>query len=66
VRSRFHANRPKPQDLTGHDWINLRLPTYGGFYPWEFEKQNRELKVRMEGQLAFNESTFSLNAVLDG
>lgn len=59
--------RPKrPQDLTNHNCINLRLPTYGGFYPWEFEKQKRELKVRVEGQLAFNESTFSLAAALDG
>ena len=47
--------RPKtPQDLTAHDCINLRLPTYGGLYAWEFEKDGRELKVRVEGQLVFN------------
>jgi len=39
-----------PQDLTAHDCINLRLPTYGGLYAWEFEKNGRELKVRAEGQ----------------
>ena len=49
------AREPQtPQDLTGHDCINLRLPTYGGLYAWEFEKDGRELKVRVEGQLVFN------------
>src|SRR6266508_5437479 len=41
----------KPQDLTDHKCINLRLPTRGGLYAWEFEKGGRELKVRVEGQL---------------
>ncbi len=53
----YFAKRPppkKPQDLTAHDCINLRLPTYGGRYAWEFEKRGRELKVRVEGQLVFN------------
>jgi DNA-binding transcriptional LysR family regulator len=53
----YFAGRPKPrkpQDLTAHQCINLRLPTYGGLYAWEFEKRGRELKVRVEGQLIFN------------
>ena len=53
----YFANRPKPrtpQELTEHNCINLRLPTYGGLYAWEFEKGGRELKVRVEGQLVFN------------
>ena len=59
--------RPKkPQDLTAHNCINLRLPTYGGLYAWEFEKAGRELKVRVEGQLVFNTVTLMLNAALDG
>jgi DNA-binding transcriptional LysR family regulator len=48
----YFARRPKPmkpQDLTAHQCINLRLPTYGGLYAWEFEKRGRELKVRVEG-----------------
>jgi hypothetical protein len=32
----------KPQDLTDHSCINLRLPTYGGLYAWEFEKGRRD------------------------
>ena len=27
-----------PHDLTGHNCINLRLPTYGGLYAWEFKR----------------------------
>ena len=56
----------KPQDLTHHSCINLRLPTYGGLYAWEFEKDGRELKVRVEGQLVFNNTYQMLNAALAG
>lgn len=56
----------KPQDLTDHNCINLRLPTYGGLYAWEFEKGGRELKVRVDGQLVFNGSSQMLNAALAG
>jgi DNA-binding transcriptional LysR family regulator len=55
-----------PQDLIHHDCINLRLPTYGGLYAWEFEKGERELKVRVEGQLVFNRTVQILNAALAG
>src|SRR5438552_4493316 len=56
----------KPQDLTGHNCINLRLPSHGGLYPWEFEKGRRKLNVRVEGQLVFNNPTQILNAALAG
>jgi len=55
-----------PQDLTGHSCINLRLPTAGGLYAWEFEKDGRELRVRVEGQLVFNTATMSVKAALAG
>jgi DNA-binding transcriptional LysR family regulator len=55
----------KPQDLTDH-CINLRLPTYGGLYAWEFEKSGRELRVRVEGQLVLNGTIQMLNAALAG
>jgi len=59
--------RPKnPQDLTAHSCINLRMPTYGGLYAWEFEKNGRELKVRVEGQLVFNNPRPVLKAALSG
>jgi DNA-binding transcriptional LysR family regulator len=56
----------KPQDLVGHTCINLRLPTYGGLYAWEFARGGRQLKVRVEGQLVFNSIFQVLNAALDG
>jgi DNA-binding transcriptional LysR family regulator len=60
------AEPTKPQDLIGHNCINLRLPTHGGLYAWEFEKGNRELKVRVEGQFTFNSTGPMLNAALAG
>jgi DNA-binding transcriptional LysR family regulator len=59
--------RPQtPQDLTSHQCINLRLPTAGGLYAWEFEKNGRELRVRVEGQLAFNTATMNVKAAVAG
>jgi DNA-binding transcriptional LysR family regulator len=59
--------RPKaPQDLTAHSCINLRLPTYGGLYAWEFEKAGRELRVRVDGQFVFNGTGPMLDAALAG
>jgi DNA-binding transcriptional LysR family regulator len=56
----------RPQDLIGHNCINLRLPTYGGLYAWEFEKEGRALKVHVEGQLVFNGTFQMLHAALAG
>jgi DNA-binding transcriptional LysR family regulator len=63
---RTRSEPKKPQDLLGHSCINLRLQTRGGLYPWDFEKGGRELKVRVEGQLVFNNTKQMLNAALAG
>ena len=55
-----------PRDLTRHNCINIRLPTYGGLYAWEFEKNGSELKVRVDGQLVFNAPNQALRAALTG
>lgn len=65
----YFAKRPRPklpQELTAHDCINLRLPTYGGLFAWEFEKRGRELKVRVDGPLVFNNLAMRLHATLAG
>src|SRR6476660_1325181 len=65
----YFRQRPeprKPQDLIGHNCINLRLPSHGGLYVWEFEKRGRELKVRVEGQFTCNGTMQMLNAALAG
>jgi DNA-binding transcriptional LysR family regulator len=55
-----------PQDLTEHSCINLRLPTHGGYYTWEFRKGRRELKVRVDGRAAFSNLALIHDAALEG
>ncbi len=61
-----HPAPDKPQDLTSHDCINVRLPTHGGLLPWDFKKGTRELVVRVEGQLTLNGFPQVVDAVLAG
>jgi len=63
---RSHLRPQTPQELVGHNCINLRLPTRGGLYAWEFEKDGRELRVHVEGQLVFNGTFEMLNAAIAG
>lgn len=63
---RSHPKPKTPQDLTQHRCIGLRLPTYGGVYAWEFEKTGRQLKVRTEGQVVFNNLALRIDAALAG
>jgi DNA-binding transcriptional LysR family regulator len=65
----YFARHPPPltpQDLAGHRCINLHLPTSGGFYAWELEKDGRQVRVRVEGQLAFNTASMVIRAAEDG
>lgn len=65
----YFAKQPvpaKPQDLTSHNCINLRLPSHGGLYAWEFQKGKREIKVRVDGQLVLNSAGQILSAALAG
>jgi DNA-binding transcriptional LysR family regulator len=64
----FSGRKPPrvPQDLAGHQCINLRLPTTGSFYAWEFEKGTRDVRVRVEGPIAFNGLPLSVRAARAG
>jgi DNA-binding transcriptional LysR family regulator len=65
----YFADRPKPKtphDLTHHACINLRLLTLGGLYAWEFGRDGRELNVRVDGQLVFNDAPMMLKAAAAG
>ena len=65
----YYKGRPAPkipQQLVEHVCINLRLPTHGGLYAWEFEKGGREVRVRVDGQLFFNGTNQMLSAALAG
>lgn len=61
-----HPKPRHPKDLVNHACINFRLPSSGSMYAWEFEENGREIKIRVEGQLAFNNIYNSLQATLDG
>ncbi|WP_029003216.1 LysR family transcriptional regulator [Azorhizobium doebereinerae] len=65
----YFKDRPiptTPHDLSGHQCINLRMLSSGGFYAWELEKDGREVRVRVEGQLAFNDVRMVIRAALSG
>ncbi|WP_223481217.1 MULTISPECIES: LysR family transcriptional regulator [unclassified Pseudomonas] len=55
-----------PSDLMQHNCITLRMPTYGGLFLWEFEKDGQELNVRVEGQMVFNNIAMRMEAALQG
>ena len=65
----YLASRPPPatpQELTMHNCINMRLPTHGGLYVWEFARDGKEVNVRVEGQLVYNNLAMRLHAALAG
>ncbi|QJU56983.1 LysR family transcriptional regulator [Sphingomonas sp. AP4-R1] len=61
-----HGVPKTPQDLSAHRCINLRMQSSGILYPWELEKDGRELRVRVEGQLAFNNTEMIVTAATAG
>ncbi|HKM95090.1 MAG TPA: LysR family transcriptional regulator, partial [Buttiauxella sp.] len=61
-----HGVPQTPHELQNHRCINMRLPTAGGLYHWEFEKEGKPLRVRVEGQLTFNLLSERIDAVLSG
>ena len=65
----YFAARGKPahpQELVGHSCINMRHETSGGLYAWEFEKDDQALRVRVDGQLTFNNSYAMIDAAVSG
>lgn len=59
--------RPQhPQDLVRHRCINTRQESAGGLYAWEFEKDGKALRVRVHGQLIFNNSYAMVDAAVSG
>jgi len=61
-----HSKPRTPHDLTEHNCANLRLPTYGGLYAWEFAKDGKELQVQVQGQMIFNTTPQMLTAAEEG
>lgn len=63
---RSHGKPKTPQDLVKHTCINIRLETSGGLYAWELEKNDRELNVRVDGQLILNNMPMIIDAAVSG
>lgn len=61
-----HGRPEHPQELVGHRCINMRHETAGGLYAWEFEKGDQALRVRVDGQLTFNNSYAMIDAAVSG
>lgn len=61
-----HPEPQTPQDLTGHLCINYRFSSSGGLYAWEFEQDGHEIRIRVDGQLVFNNIFQVLDAALAG
>ncbi|MEI1251190.1 LysR family transcriptional regulator [Rhizobium aouanii] len=55
-----------PDDLTRHKCINIRMPTSKAINAWEFEKDGKAVKVRVDGQVVFNSGSLRMNAALAG
>ena len=65
----YFATQPvpkHPEELVEHNCINMRQPSGGGLYAWEFGKDGQELRVRVNGQLTFNNSYAMVDAALTG
>jgi DNA-binding transcriptional LysR family regulator len=65
----YFADHPRPEtphDLTRHACINLRLPTLGGLYAWEFGRDGRALNVRVDGPFICNDVATIIDGALAG
>lgn len=64
----YFETHPAPltvQDLSQHSCIVLRL-SGGGVYAWELRDGDKEVQVRVRGQVTFNGAYQMLNAALSG
>ena len=61
-----HGTPATPYDLADHNCINLRLPSSGGLYTWEFEQAGKALNVKVAGQLVLNDVDLIVEAAVTG
>lgn len=65
----YFAAHPKPRsprDLVDHNCVNMRMQSGGGLYAWDFQRKDRHVNVRVDGQLIFNTSPNIVDAALAG
>jgi DNA-binding transcriptional LysR family regulator len=61
-----HPKPKKPNDLVNHNCINMRMQSGGGLYVWGFQRKDKQVNVRVDGQLIFNTSPNVVDAALAG
>ncbi|WP_312724581.1 LysR family transcriptional regulator [Stutzerimonas kunmingensis] len=65
----YFATQPKPKnprELIDHNCINMRMQSGGGLYVWDFQRKDKQLNVRVDGQLILNASPNIVDAALAG
>ena len=65
----YFATHPKPKnprDLINHNCINIRMQSGGGLHVWDFQRKDKQLNVRVDGQLVLNASPNIVDAALAG
>lgn len=55
-----------PEQLSEHRCVSYRLVGGGGLLPWEFERDGREVRLRVQGQLIVNDERLAGEAVRAG
>lgn len=61
-----HGFAKAPEELSKHSCINIRLPTHGGYLVWEFERDGKEFKIRLDGHMTFNNACTARTAAVSG
>ncbi len=61
-----HAKPKNPRDLVNHNCINMRMQSGGGLWVWDFQRKDKQVNVRVDGQLTFNTSPSIVEAALAG
>ncbi|HUL65616.1 MAG TPA: LysR family transcriptional regulator [Burkholderiaceae bacterium] len=63
---RRHGTPKTPRDLRSHRCINIRLPSAGTLYKWEFEHGTEKMEIAVEGSLIFDAGVMVMDAALAG
>jgi len=55
-----------PDELVRHNCVRMRFAATGAIYKWEFDMDGRLVDYEVAGNLVISDTTFSLDAALEG